>query len=121
MTRQSKVVIRLREQQVFNPHDFYAGQPYLSKHIGASRDVRGSHWAVVKEGMNLGSHWTDNNAKTFPYGSREDAKRALSEAMEWASEKFSVEEWDRDPFGCYGDKRYIERRLRELLGKPKRE
>ena len=116
MTRQSKVVIRLREQQVFNPHDFYAGQPYLSKHIGASRDVRGSHWAVVKEGMNLGRHWTDNNTKTFPYRSRESEKRALADAQKWARTKFGIEEWARDPFGCYGPKQYVEHRLTELLG-----
>lgn len=119
MPRESKLVKRLREVRVFNSYEFYQNEPYIDRHTTNYRDVMPSHYAVVKRGENLGCHHLDMGSKTFAYRGRDGVKKAFLDAQLWASEKFGVKEWVRDPFGSYGDKEYIERRLIELLGDSK--
>ena len=119
MPRESKVLVRLRELRIFNCYDFYQDKSYIYRSIGGGRSVIPSHWAVVKLGVSLSTFWADYGSKSFVYSGREDSKRALLEAQKWASERFGVGEWIRDPYGSYGSKTYVEERLKELLGGPK--
>jgi len=116
MPRESKVITRLRELKVFNPYDFYQNQPYIYRRVsGGSRDVVPSSWNVVKRGTSLSDAWYDEGEMAFVYQGYSDVQNKLVEAQKWASVKFCIKEWMRDPFGSYGSKEYVERRLKELL------
>ena len=121
MPRESKIIQRLREVKVFNPYKFYGSKLYIFRRTPGYRDVRSSAWMVTKRGKNLSDWWGDYGSKSFIINGRQDAQRALAEAQKWASDKFGVKEWARDPFGSYGEKAYIEKRLKELLGERKKQ
>jgi len=55
--------------------------------------------------------------KRFPHTGRESSetgKQALAAALAWASERFGVEAWTKDPFGGYGPAVFVEARLAVL-------
>jgi hypothetical protein len=111
----SKLTDKLRERGVFNPHNFYGPQPYIGQRVkGGSRDVVPSSWQVHKAGLSLSTAWYDYGAKSFSYSGVASRKEALAEAIAWASERFGIKNWAKDPFGSYGDAEYIRNRIKEL-------
>lgn len=111
----SKLIDQLRKVQVYNPHNFYGNQPFISLRVNhGSGDVLPSAWRVNKAGEKLSDAWYDYGAKSFSYGSREDKKDQLEAAKAWASEKFGITCWMRDPFGSYGEEAFVKKRIREL-------
>jgi hypothetical protein len=65
---------------------------------------------VHKRGLNLGQAWYDYGARTFSGRKKE----ALSEAQAWATDRFGIKVWVRDPFGSYGEAEFIKKRIKEL-------
>jgi len=116
MPRESKIIKHLRELRVFNSFDFYGDEPYIDRYATDYRSVTPSYWAVIKRGEKLADAWYARWMKMFSYHDRDGVQPALERALVWASEKFGVKEWTCDPFGSYGSKEYVERRLKELLG-----
>ena len=110
----SKLTEVLREKKVYNEYLFYGKQPYIG--YRSAHSVIPACWAVCKLGINLGEAWYDYGSRTFSaWGNR---KKALGEAQAWASEKFGVKVWARDPFGSYGEAEFIKKRIKEILEAP---
>jgi len=110
----SKLTDKLREKGVYNIHDFYGyGQPFIVYYPSTSgRAGQSARWKVFKIGTSLSETWYDYGAKTFlKWG---DKKKAFAEAQAYATEKFGIKEFARDPFGGYGDAEYVKARLKEL-------
>ena len=47
------------------------------------------------------AHWTDYGKKKFTVTHRGEKKTVLAEAMQWASEKYGVQEWAKNRAGDY--------------------
>jgi hypothetical protein len=93
----------LKTLGVYNSHNFYEDQPYISQRVKHdSRDVVPSSWQIHKRGVSFSSAWYDYGAKTFSYGGIGSNREALAAAKNWAEQKFGFVEWKRDPFGSYG-------------------
>ena len=71
---------------------------------------------VCKPGENLAGHWADYGSKCFLVWGRKDRADKLSAAKMWASDKFGIVEWARDPFGSYGEAAYVKEHVKFLLG-----
>lgn len=113
----SKLIDALRSAGVFNPYDFYGNEPYIAQRVkGGNRDVLPSAWRVYRHGETL-STWYDCGAKSFSYSGREMNKAALSEAQTWAAARYNISEWIRDPFGSYGSREFVLKRIAELKGR----
>ena len=113
----SKLTEKFREKRVYNPYEFYGElEPYIVYH--PSRPFHSANWAVIKRGVNMGRAWYDDGCRTFRGfgmpGEGTRRARALLEAQAWASEKFGIKEWARDPFGSYGEAEFVKRRIKEL-------
>ena len=74
-------------------------------------------WKVVKRGVKLSDAWYDYGAKSFSYSDREAKKEQFEVAKRWASKKFGIKTWLRDPFGSFGEASFVMRRTAELLKK----
>lgn len=112
----SKLTEQLRERGVFNPYEFYGSEPSIGFRANqGSRDVIPSAWRVSKRGVKLSDAWYDHGTMSFSCCGVESRKQALAEAQAWATEKFGIKEWRRDPFGGYGEAAFIKRRIAEIL------
>lgn len=129
----SKVLEAMRERLVFNQYEFYKSQPYIWYQArGDSRSMTVQGWMVTKRGEKLATHWKDNDSKHFylelpaydpsKYTQRQRTEiakdGALKAARAWASERFGVKEWAKDPFGSYGPAEFVAARLKEILSWP---
>ena len=119
------LIERLRERHVFNESEFYGAAPFLWRRSTAPRDVTPAAWCVAKRDVDLSVHdgaggkgvWYQHGDKWFSYVGAirsASAAAALAEATAWASARFGVKAWLRDPFGSYGPADYVERRINEL-------
>jgi len=111
-----KLADELRRIQI-NPHSFYGEEPHLYHYSSAPREMRGTAWVVTRRGERLSERYVDDGNKRFPHSGRESSepgKHALAAAQTWASERFGVEAWTKDPWGGYGSAAFVERRLAEL-------
>lgn len=91
------------------------GKVFLDYHTGGSgRGSMPSKWVVIgiRFQTDPKAHWTDNGCKAFSGRMRSPA---LDEAKKWASERFGIAEWVRDPFGGWQDAKVLAR-AKELLG-----
>lgn len=88
--------------------DYTAAQP--------GRGYKSACWQVTQGAVptDPGGHWRDNGRKTFNVYEREAKKPRLEEALAWASERFGVTEWKRDPFGAYMPAEFVDARLHQL-------
>lgn len=123
----SKLTDSLRTVQVYNENNFAAGEVFISYSSITGRGHTFTGYKVHKKGMDLGTHWTDYEAKCFDLyhfyqGTlKERRAAALKAAQDWASEKFGVKEWIKTPYGSYVEKSFGEKRLAELKEKVARE
>jgi hypothetical protein len=119
----SKLIEKLNARGVHNPHNFYEGHPFGQPFIAyysasTGRAGQSARYKVVRQGESLSEAWYDQGAKTFlKWG---DKKKALADAQAWASEKFGIKEWTRDPFGSWGDAEYVKKRTVEILAMPEK-
>lgn len=114
----------LRKVFIVNDFEFFGKQPYLHYFKAASRDVSGSGWRLT---------WRGNGQKI---GANEDSWRlgadtiwihgmgskwdTFEEAKTQAEKLTGVKEWVASPFGSYGDKEFVEKRLTYLMALSKR-
>ena len=121
--RETKVTRALKNVGIYNDSLFFGPHPYIWNRVrGGHRDVFPSGWYVSKRGEDLTDgkgHWNDQGQKFFSYITREDKAEALEKAIAWARERFGIEEWARSPFGGYGPKVFVEKRLSALLNAEK--
>jgi hypothetical protein len=114
----SKLTDKLREKGVFNPHNFYGAHPYIVYRASYSRSCIPSCWGVVVRGQNLGEAWYDHGARTFTGfgadGEGTSRTKGLLQAQKWASEKFGITTWKRDPFGSYGEIEFVKQHIKDL-------
>jgi hypothetical protein len=114
----SKLTEKFREKGIFNPYNFYGDQPYITYQSAQPRSCMCAQWSVVKRGLDMGEAWYDYGCKTFTgfglTGEGSIRTRALLQAQAWASEKFGIKTWMRDPFGSYGEVEYVKKRIKEL-------
>jgi hypothetical protein len=124
-----KIIEELRKRKVYNLYEFYGEQPHIwYRPRGDSRSMTVPGWMVSKRGINLADHWLDNESKHFgrfdaPADMRNDSAykqkaAVLKVAQAWASEKFGVKDWKRDPFDGYGPAEFVTERLRAILAAP---
>jgi hypothetical protein len=117
----SKLTNQLNARGLHNSWEFFQDQPYIGfRATQGYRDVIPSGWHVNKRGQILSDAWYDNGAKSFSCCGVASRKTALIEAQIWASEKFGIKEWARDPFGGYGDAKFIKQRIVKLLALPEK-
>jgi hypothetical protein len=115
----SKLTESFREVGVHNPYEFYGkGNVFLQFRPSDSRRCVTSAWGVHRPGFKTApdGHWTDYGDKYFHGPFRGEA---LVEAQEWAGKRYKIEEWARDPFGCYGDASFVKARVAALKAEVK--
>lgn len=117
----SKLTDSFHEVGVHNAWEFYGrGTPFIA--YRPQEGVFGSRWQVVRPGFKTdpSAHWSDHGYKTFTVFGQDGATHARKkelargEAEEWASERYGINEWKKDPFGSYGEASFIDARIREL-------
>jgi hypothetical protein len=118
----SKLTETLRTVGVFNPAIFNGRQPYIWVHAYTGRGSYGHAWVVTKRGEDISdpkANWHEKPNRWFGYpGGRKtgpDSLLALDEAKAWASERFGVEKWAKDPYGCSAPAAFVAGRTAYLL------
>lgn len=116
--------VMLREKlRVFNSHNFcsagggFVWVCYTPQTTG--RGYRAASWQVVRidgKPTNPGGPWYDNGWKTFSVYGREYRELRRVEAIAWATEKFGIAKWVRDPFGDWQDASVYAEVVRRLNG-----
>ena len=110
---------KMRKRRVFNPWGFYGRQPFIWYRPRGrdSLSMTTRAWMVTKRVVLLGDRWFDSGSKVFLVFTT-SKEETLTQAKVWASKKFGVKEWAKDPFGGYGPKEFMQRRLEEILAVP---
>jgi hypothetical protein len=102
---------QLQEQKkIFNPHDFckvgggrlfisYQPRPQGRMGIGS---IPGWKVVGIRFHTDPEADFLDHGCKRFTCGTR-DKEAGLAEAKAWATEKYGITEWIRDPFGAWQD------------------
>ena len=103
---------------IHNSHNFadHGGGKVFIHYIGwcsITRTVPG--WRVIGIGFatDPSAHWHDYGCKIFTCD-REDKAEKLAEAKQWATEKYGIPDWTRDPFGGWQNALAYER-VAEML------
>ena len=117
-----RLVEDLRTLRVINPHDFYDGEtPQGQVFIGyrTGDTWRPSGWHVSRRGYNLNSDKDRlNSSKEFisfeGSGAKERKELAFAAAQAWASKRYGIAEWAKDPYGSFGDATFVAERLAAL-------
>lgn len=110
----SKLQDICRSVRVFNDYEFFGDRPYVWRWVRDGRDVTPSAWLVTKRGVKLSSAWYYQYAEAFTYSSRDESKEAFADAVKYLRDKFNITEVARGPFGGWGDKEYVKRRIVEI-------
>ena len=111
----SKLTRLFNSVGMHNDCEFFQDEPYIWRRANTgSRNVTPSAWLVYKRGEKLSDDWYYNYAKAFTYISREQSKAAFGEAVEYLRTQFNVTDVARGPFGGYGDKTFVEKRIVEI-------
>lgn len=98
-----------------NDYEFFGLEPHIYRRANTgSRDITPSAWLVTKRGKKLSDDWYYNYDKAFTYISHDQSKEAFAEAIEYLRENFGVKEVARNPFGGYGDKGFVKKRIKEI-------
>lgn len=108
----SKKQEAFRAHQIYNSHGICergGGRVFLSyTPQGDGRSLVYPHWSVVgvKHNTDPSAHWMHYGCKTFSGKLR---SHAFDEAKAWASGKYGIKEWRRDPFGGWQDAEVLKR------------
>lgn len=115
----------LREHGIINPYDLCkAGRDKVAvvyRHQELGRMNQPARWQVMGVGFQVDPDgpWYNYGAKTFIVGSHRNETHAQSKerqrqaAIAWATERYGITEWERDPFGDFQAKATMDR-VREL-------
>jgi hypothetical protein len=116
----SKAQNELRERlNICNPWNYCeAGGGYVYIDYNAATKGRGgrsAHIQVIATHGHTDVHaaWYDYGRKTWTCSQLTRAER-LDEAKAWATEKYGITDWIKDPFGGWQDARVVAR-VKELL------
>lgn len=118
----SKLTESFRTVRVVNPYDFYQGRPYVwYQPNGPSRSMVYAAWMVAPpRGKKFEGHWHDYGNKSFGLydgdGGTHAVRKATSLAMaiSWAKYTLGIQEWAKDPYGSYGEAKFVKARISEL-------
>lgn len=112
----------LRKHGIVNPYDIekQCGAPpfvfisYSAQVTG--RAYRNAKWHVVRIGYQTDprAHRQNNGHKTFDIYRREEKEPQRLAALAWATGRYGITDWVRDPFGDYHSKRTMDR-LMEMI------
>jgi len=105
--------ILLRDNKIYNSWEIAKRGElhfFISYSAAEPKSCKGASWHVVGVGFKTDSDaaWYDNGCKAFQVWGRKDKEDVLAKAKEWASQKYGIAEWERDPFGGWQDKRLID-------------
>ena len=101
----SKAQEMLKAIHIFNGYGLVGkGGVFICYCAAEPRTCQCSHWAVCRPGDKLSDVWYDHGSKTFTVSGRADKPIVLREAMRWASKRYNIHDWARDPFGNYVSK-----------------
>jgi len=106
----------LKNVKIYNGHDLCrlgGGKIFLSYYTGNQAACSVSHWSVVGIGFNTDpkAQWADYGCKTFSGNMKSPA---LDEAKAFASEKYGIRAWDRDPFGNWQDRKVMAQVIKKV-------
>jgi hypothetical protein len=115
-----RLVEGLRSLRVFNSYDFYdgetpQGQVFIYYHTGDAWHPSG--WDVSRRGYQLGTDRLNTSKQFIAFegsGAKERKELAFAAAQTWASERYGITEWAKDPFGGFGDATFVAERLAAL-------
>lgn len=112
----SKLTEQFRNVGIYNAWEFYGvGRVYIDRQTTFGRSPIPSAWKVIRPGYKTDPEgWHYDGHKAFSYAERDGSKQAFEEAKAWASERYGVREWKRDPFGAYGEAQFVVARIAEL-------
>ena len=114
----SKLMKLCNSLGMHNDYEFFGLKPYIYRRANTgSRDVRPSAWLVTKRDKKLSNKWYYDYDKAFTYISRDQSKKAFLGAVKYLWENFGVNEVARSPFGGYGDKEFVKKRIKEIKGR----
>lgn len=103
--------LQLGERNICNSHNVCTsggGKVYIDYRAWDSVSRCSSAWLVHGIGFETdpaGSHFSDHGSKSFGVWGRDVKAVKLKHAKAWASERYGIDEWERDPFGGWQDKR----------------
>lgn len=99
--------------RVYGEHRIVPTVYYMTQQPG--RGYKSACWQVGQGSIptDPDAHWRDNGHKTFDVR-RKDKAEQLQAALAWASERFGVTAWKRDPFGTWMPAEFVDMRLAEL-------
>lgn len=118
----SKLTDSFKTAGVFNTHGFYQGRPYIwYRPTGMSRSMIYAAWMISPpKGKQFKGHWMDNGCKSFEVliapGETHNQRRRSSflQAQEYATRVLKITEWEKDPYGSYGEATFVLERIAEL-------
>jgi len=116
----SKLADKLSARGVYNPYYFYGNEPYVGWAQNGGRSVLPPWFSVNKHGEKLSEAWYEHGSKCFSYYGKDSKPKALADAISWASERFGIKEWARDPFGSWGEAAFVRKRTAEILALPEK-
>ncbi len=100
----------LAQCHIFNAYDIAKFQDEPKVFITYSPSTTGlgaqyAHWTIARIGFktDLDGQWPNYN-KEFAVTCRENKEPMRLEALEWSSERYNIDEWERSPFNSYHPK-----------------
>lgn len=112
----SKLTEKLRLINICNSSGYAGkGNVFIWRRAGDSWTTPAFLVCRVGFKTDVNAHWQDHGNKSFMVMSRDEAKTALAEAQKWASDKYGIKEWAKNPFGDWMDAEFIKKRTAELL------
>lgn len=97
---------QLRERLISNPYGLAATQP--EPRVAVEYYPEGDHsnprWVVFGVGFKVypeGTWSQDGNRVFVCFRPSEDKESKLSKAIEWATGRYGITDWERSPFGSY--------------------
>lgn len=111
----SKLTELFRSVKIYNDYEFFRDEPHMwYRPQGDARSMMSSAWMVTKHGTNLEKHWSDRGSYCILVWGRHDKQERFEEAALYMYTQFGIEELARSPFGGWGDKQFVKRRIAEI-------
>lgn len=107
---------QLRSVGIFNHYEYAQKNPYIYYRPNSSnpREMIYSAWVLHWPGVKFNGHWHDYGDYVVDVGSRTHKEEKLQEIIAKFKELFQCEELAKTPFGGYMEKKFVERRNKEI-------
>jgi hypothetical protein len=93
---------------IHNPHNLASRGAEPQVYVDYFPSVTGraakfARWSIGRIGYKTDpkGHWSEGYNKTFTVTCRADKEPQRIKAIEWATERYKIKEWERSPFGSY--------------------